>query len=179
MDKIVSLAKRRGFVFAGSEIYGGLANSWDYGPLGVELKNNIKKLWWDFFVLKRDNMHGIDAAVIMNRKVWQASGHEAGFSDPLADCKKCKNRFRPDKLENPKVCPMCGGELTEPRQFNTMMKTFVGPVEGEAGLMCFLIELRAEARKRKDFATSDAIRHRLTELGIALEDGKDGTTWKL
>src|SRR3990167_10614471 len=134
MDKIVSLAKRRGFVFAGSEIYGGLANSWDYGPLGVELKNNIKKLWWDFFVLKRDNMHGIDAAVIMNRKVWQASGHEAGFSDPLADCKKCKNRFRPDKLENPKVCPMCGGELTEPRQFNTMMKTFVGPVEGEAGL---------------------------------------------
>ncbi|MEK9154452.1 MAG: glycine--tRNA ligase [Patescibacteria group bacterium] len=134
MDKIVSLCKRRGFIYPGSEIYGGLANSWDYGPLGVELKNNIKNLWWKIFTYKRDDMYGIDSALIMNRKVWQASGHEVNFSDPLSDCKKCKNRFRPDKLENPKICPVCGGELTEPRQFNTMMKTYLGPVENDTGL---------------------------------------------
>ncbi len=133
-DKIISLCKRRGFVYPGSEIYGGLANSWDYGPLGAELKNNIKKLWWDFFVRRRDDMFGIDAALIMNRRVWEASGHVKNFSDPLSDCKKCKNRFRPDKLKDPKKCPDCGGELTEPRQFNAMLKTFLGPVEGEAGL---------------------------------------------
>jgi glycyl-tRNA synthetase len=135
MEKIISLCKRRGFIYPGSEIYGGLANSWDYGPLGVELKNNIKNLWWKVFVHNRDDMFGIDAALIMNRKVWQASGHEKQFIDFLSDCKKCKNRFRPDKLEKSNKCPLCGGALTEPRQFNTMLKTFIGPVEGEAGLI--------------------------------------------
>jgi glycyl-tRNA synthetase len=99
MEKIVSLCKRRGFVFPGSEIYGGLANSWDYGPLGVELKNNIKQLWWKRFVQQRDDMVGIDAALIMNPKVWEASGHVATFNDPLVECKKCHNRFRPDQIE--------------------------------------------------------------------------------
>lgn len=134
MLKIVSLAKRRGFVYPGSDIYGGLANSWDFGPLGVELKNNIKQLWWRFFVQNRSDMYGIDAALIMSRKVWQASGHEKKFADLMSDCKKCKNRFRSDNLENQKKCPDCGGELTEPRQFNTMLKTYIGPVEDEAGL---------------------------------------------
>ncbi len=137
MEKIVSLCKRRGFVYPGSEIYGGLANSWDYGPLGVELKNNIKKLWWKRFVSDREDMFGLESALLMNRKVWQASGHIERFNDPLSDCMKCKNRFRPDKLENPKICPMCGGTLTEPRQFNTMLKTFLGPVEDESGLTYF------------------------------------------
>jgi len=98
MDELVSLAKRRGFVYPGSSIYGGLANSWDFGPLGVELKNNIKRLWWEFFVRRRSDMYGLDAAIIMNRKVWQASGHEEGFSDPLVECKKCHERFRVDHL---------------------------------------------------------------------------------
>src|SRR5258708_2571310 len=98
MEKIVSLAKRRGFVFPGSEIYGGLANSWDYGPLGVELKNNIKNAWWQRFVHRRDDMVGIDAALIMNPKVWEASGHLKEFSDPLVECKKCHTRFREDQI---------------------------------------------------------------------------------
>ncbi|KKP98710.1 MAG: Glycine-tRNA ligase [Parcubacteria group bacterium GW2011_GWD2_38_12] len=136
MDKIVSLCKRRGFVFPGSEIYGGLANSWDYGPLGVELKNNIKNLWWKTFVHGRDDMQGIDAALIMNPKIWEASGHTtAGFADPMVDCKKCKKRFRSDHLpEDTKICPDCKGELTEPRMFNLMFRTFIGPVEDESAL---------------------------------------------
>jgi glycyl-tRNA synthetase len=134
MEKIVSLAKRRGFIYPGSEIYGGLANSWDYGPLGVELKNNIKQLWWKFFVRDREDMLGVDAALIMNRKVWAASGHEKNFSDPLAECQSCHKRFRADKLDNPKICPDCGGKLSEPRQFNTMLKTYLGPVEGDAAM---------------------------------------------
>ena len=109
MDKILSLSKRRGFIFPGSEIYGGLANSWDYGPLGAELKKNIKDEWWKRFVRLRTDVVGIDAALIMNPKVWEASGHVGGFSDPLIDCKKCKNRFRADHLrdkffiENPDI----------------------------------------------------------------------------
>ena len=99
MDKIISLCKRRGFVFPGSEIHGGLANSWDYGPLGVELKNNIKQLWWNRFVHRRDDMVGIDAALIMNPKVWEASGHLKEFADPLIECRKCHSRFRMDQLE--------------------------------------------------------------------------------
>lgn len=136
MEKIISLCKRRGFVFPSSEIYGGLANSWDYGPLGVELKNNIKNLWWKTFVHQRDDMQGIDAALIMNPKVWEASGHTtAGFADPMVDCKKCKKRFRADHLpEGTKKCPDCGGELTEPRMFNLMFRTFIGPVEDESAL---------------------------------------------
>ncbi|OGM90246.1 glycine--tRNA ligase [Candidatus Wolfebacteria bacterium RBG_13_41_7] len=133
MEKIVSLCKRRGFIFPGSEIYGGLANSWDYGPLGVELKNNIAQLWWKRFVQNRDDMIGIDAALIMNSKVWEASGHLREFSDPLVECKNCHERFRADQID--KICPNCGGkEFTQSRQFNILMKTFLGPVEGEKAI---------------------------------------------
>jgi len=129
MDKIVSLCKRRGFVFPSSEIYGGLANSWDYGPLGVELKNNIKQLWWKRFVQERDDMVGIDAALIMNPKVWEASGHVSNFSDPLVECKKCHIRFRADVIDLKKACVSCEAKdgFTEPKQFNLMLRTFLGP----------------------------------------------------
>lgn len=132
MDKIVSLCKRRGFVLPGSEIYGGLANSWDYGPIGVELRNNIKNAWWKMFVHQRDDIVGLESAVIMNAKVWQASGHLKHFTDPLVDCKKCKNRFRANQLKEQKKCPGCGGALTQVRQFNMMLKTHLGPVQDEA-----------------------------------------------
>ena len=136
MEKIVSLCKRRGFIFPGSEIYGGLANSWDYGPLGVELKNNIKQLWWKRFVHSRDDMVGIDAALIMNPKVWENSGHVATFSDPLVECTKCHHRFRKDQLEKDN-CPDCKGKLTESKQFNLMLKTFLGPIEDEISKVYF------------------------------------------
>jgi glycyl-tRNA synthetase len=138
MEKIVSLAKRRGFVFPGSEIYGGLANSWDYGPLGVELKNNIKNLWWKRFVQQRDDMVGIDAALVMNPKVWAASGHLATFSDPLVECKKCHERMRADNLPEDSKCAKGGQhEFTEAKQFNLMLKTFLGPAEDDANLAYF------------------------------------------
>ncbi len=139
MHKILSLAKRRGFVFAGSEIYGGLANSWDYGPLGVALKNNIKKWWWDRFVHRRDDMVGLDSALIMNPKVWEASGHVSTFSDPLVECKKCHARFRADQIDVKKPCEHCGAKdgFTAPRQFNLMFKTFVGPAEDQASIAYF------------------------------------------
>lgn len=128
LEKVVSLCKRRGFIFPGSEIYGGLANSWDYGPLGVELKNNIKQLWWKMFVQSRDDMVGIDAAIIMNPKVWEASGHISGFSDPLVECKKCHNRFRSDQIEG--KCSVCGSkEFTEPKQFNLLFPIRLGSTE--------------------------------------------------
>jgi glycyl-tRNA synthetase len=131
MEKVVNLCKRRGFVFPGSEIYGGLGASLDYGPLGVELKRNVKEAWWRSVVTGRDDVVGVDCAIIMHPRVWEASGHLEGFSDPLVDCKSCKQRFRADHVAGPK-CPACGGELTEARQFNLMFKTFVGPVEGTA-----------------------------------------------
>jgi len=131
MEKIVSLCKRRGFVYQGSEIYGGLAGTWDYGPLGVALKKNIENLWWRQFVSSRDDMYGIDSSVLMNSHVWEASGHVSGFSDPLVQCEKCKRRFRSDHLDNTVKCPECGGKLSEPKQFNMMFKTSVGSVEGE------------------------------------------------
>ena len=131
MDKIVSLAKRRGFIFPGSEIYGGLANSWDYGPLGVELKNNVKRAWWRSMVMERDDVVGIDAAIIMHSKVWEASGHLSSFSDSLIECKKCHERFRETEHGKP-LCPKCGGEMTESKKFNLMFKTFIGPVEDSA-----------------------------------------------
>ncbi|MEK7174406.1 MAG: glycine--tRNA ligase [Patescibacteria group bacterium] len=149
MEKIVSLAKRRGFVYPGSEIYGGLANSWDYGPLGVELKNNIKNIWWERFVHRRDDVVGIDAALIMNPKVWEASGHLSTFSDPLVECRKCHSRFRADHLgftdAQGKIltragvaCPECGKkDWTEPKQFNLMLKTFLGPAEEAANIVYF------------------------------------------
>ncbi|KKT34800.1 MAG: Glycine-tRNA ligase [Parcubacteria group bacterium GW2011_GWA2_44_12] len=135
MKAIVSLAKRRGFVFPGSDIYGGLANTWDFGPLGAQMKKNIKDLWWKRFVESRADIVGIDAVILMNPAVWEASGHVAGFSDPLSECKKCKRRFRSDHLiENigqKEKCPEagCGGALTEPRNFNLMFKTHIGPTE--------------------------------------------------
>ena len=133
MDAIVSLCKRRGIIFQNSEIYGGIGNTWDYGPLGVELKNNVKDAWWRRVVYERDDMEGLDAAILMNPATWVASGHLENFNDPLADCKKCKHRFRLDDVAD-LHCPDCGGELTEARSFNLMFKTFVGPVEDEASL---------------------------------------------
>jgi glycyl-tRNA synthetase len=133
MDKIVSLCKRRGIIFQNSEIYGGIGNTWDYGPLGVELKRNVKDAWWKSAVYERDDMEGLDAAILMNPAVWEASGHLESFTDPLVDCKKCKHRFRLDDLDG-EVCPDCGGELTESRSFNLMFKTFVGPVEDSASV---------------------------------------------
>jgi len=133
MDKIVELCKRRGFIFQSSEIYGGIGSSYDYGPLGVELKRNIKEAWWQDMISRREDVVGLDSAIIMSPAVWEASGHLKHFTDPLVDCKSCKQRFRADDLEGDK-CPECGGELTEVRQFNTMFKTFVGPVEDEASV---------------------------------------------
>lgn len=134
MDDLVSLCKRRGFIFQGSEIYGGLAGTWDYGPLGVALKNNVKKLWWKRFVDDRDDMFGVDAAILMNPRAWEASGHVAGFADPLVECSKCKHRFRADQLEDAKKCPDCGGALGEARAFNMMFKTHVGAVEDPSSI---------------------------------------------
>lgn len=139
MDKVVSLCKRRGFVFPGSEIYGGMANSWDYGPLGVELKNNIKQLWWKRFVQSREDMVGIDAALIMNPRVWEASGHLKNFSDPLVECKKCHSRFRADNIDTMAACQSCGEKagFTEAKMFNLMFKTFIGPAEEQANIAYF------------------------------------------
>jgi glycyl-tRNA synthetase len=133
MDKIVSLCKRRGIIFQNSEIYGGIGNTWDYGPLGVELKKNVKDAWWKSVVYERDDMEGLDAAILMNPATWKASGHLESFTDPLVDCKKCKHRFKLDDIEGDR-CPDCGGELTEARSFNLMFKTFVGPVEDSASV---------------------------------------------
>jgi len=133
LEKIVSLCKRRGFIFPGSEIYGGLANSWDYGPLGVQLKKNIKDLWWDKFVERREDIVGIDAAIFMNPKIWEASRHVSEFSDPLVECKKCHQRFREDQIEG--VCPNCGGkEFTEAKQFNLMFPIRLGPTEDSSNM---------------------------------------------
>ncbi|WP_307189050.1 glycine--tRNA ligase [Caldicellulosiruptor sp. DIB 104C] len=134
MDEIVSLCKRRGFIFQSSEIYGGLNSCWDYGPLGVEMKNNIKRLWWKANVQLRDDVVGLDSSILMNPKVWEASGHLTNFADPMADCKVCKKRWRTDQLSEYK-CPECGGELTEARMFNLMFKTFMGPVEDESAVV--------------------------------------------
>src|SRR3989344_6270369 len=137
IEKIVSLCKRRGFVYPGSEIYGGLANSFDYGPLGVELKNNIKNIWWKRFVHQRDDIVGIDAALIMNPKVWESSGHLKEFKDPLVECKKCHKRFRADEIGDD--CPECGSKksFNEAKDFNLMFKTFLGPSEDSASTVYF------------------------------------------
>lgn len=136
LEDIVSLCKRRGFIFQGSEVYGGLSGTWDYGPLGVQLKRNIMALWWKMFVEDRDDMYGVDAAILMNQKVWQASGHVDTFTDPLVECSNCKGRFRADKLDDPYICPKCGQKNTfgEARPFNMMFKTNVGPVDDEASI---------------------------------------------
>lgn len=134
MDKIVSLCKRRGFIFQSSEIYGGLGSCWDYGPVGVELKRNVKNAWWRSMVETRGDSVGLDCSIMMHPTVWRASGHVEGFSDPLVECKVCHTRWRADQLEKP-GCPACGGELTEPRNFNLMFKTFMGPVEDDAAVV--------------------------------------------
>ncbi|MCH2311818.1 MAG: glycine--tRNA ligase [SAR202 cluster bacterium] len=128
LEELASLAKRRGFVFQSSEIYGGLASTWDYGPLGIELKRKLKELWWDNFVIKQENVFGLDSSIIMHPKVWDASGHTSNFSDPLVECKQCNHRYRSDQIESSE-CTNCGRELSEPRLFNLMFKTFLGPVE--------------------------------------------------
>jgi glycyl-tRNA synthetase len=134
MEELVSLCRRRGFIFQSSLIYGGINSCWDYGPLGVELKNNIKRCWWKSMTQERDDIEGLDASIIMHPRVWEASGHVEGFTDPLVDCKECKRRFRADELGEG-GCPDCGGELTEARQFNLMFRTFMGPVEEEASVV--------------------------------------------
>jgi len=134
MDKIVSLCKRRGFIFPSSEIYGGVSSCWDYGPLGVELKRNIKEAWWRVVVQERDDMVGVDSSILMNPEVWVASGHVDSFTDPLVECKACHQRWRATDLSG-NQCPECGGELTEPRFFNLMFKTFMGAVEDEAAVV--------------------------------------------
>ena len=131
MEKVVNLCKRRGFIFPSSEIYGGLGSTWDYGPVGVELKRNVKEAWWKAVVTGRSDTVGLDASILMHPRVWEASGHVAGFSDPLVECKACHLRFREDHVEGGR-CPECSGELTQPRQFNLMFKTFMGPVEDTA-----------------------------------------------
>jgi glycyl-tRNA synthetase len=167
MDKIAALCKRRGFVYPGSELYGGLANTWDYGPLGVELKNNIKRLWWRTFVQRRRDIVGLDAGILMHPRVWEASGHVVNFNDPLVDCKTCKSRFRADHLLEEKLgikaegmspaeltealhkanlpCPHCGNRtLTDARQFNMMFQTTIGPV-AETGVQVYLRPETAQA----------------------------------
>ena len=138
MEKIVSLCKRRGFIFQSSEIYGGLNGLWDYGPLGVELKRNLKNYWWRIMVHERDDVVGMDGSILMNRAVWKASGHEDTFSDPMIDCRSCKARLRADQVIDKgkgKQCPSCGGkDLTEPRSFNLMFKTYVGATEDESSV---------------------------------------------
>jgi glycyl-tRNA synthetase len=138
MEKIVSLCKRRGFIFQSSEIYGGLSGCWDYGPLGVELKRNLKNYWWHVMVHGRDDVVGMDGSILMNRAIWKASGHEDTFTDPMVDCRSCKARLRTDQVIEKKggrQCPNCGGkDLTEPRPFNLMFKTYVGATEDESSL---------------------------------------------
>lgn len=141
MDKIVSLCKRRGFVFPASDIYGGIGNTYDYGPLGVELLRKVKEAWWSRTVTERTDVVGLDSAIIQNPKVWETSGHVGGFSDPMVDCKKCKGRFRADKLEDARCLEKpskrpgeCEGELTEPREFNLMFKTNVGAAESSSSV---------------------------------------------
>ncbi|UCG10861.1 MAG: glycine--tRNA ligase [Dehalococcoidia bacterium] len=134
MEKIVSLSQRRGFIFPSSEIYGGLQSCWDYGPLGVELKRNVKDAWWRSVVQERDDIAGLDASILMHPQTWAASGHLEGFADPLVECKSCHLRWRSDELKD-RNCPECGGELTEPRLFNLMFKTFMGPLEEEANVV--------------------------------------------
>jgi glycyl-tRNA synthetase len=134
IEKIISLCKRRGFVFLSSEIYGGFGSCYDFGMLGVEMKRNIKQLWWDEMTKKQENIVGIDASILMSPKVWKASGHlTAGFADELVECKKCHKRFKMDELAKD-VCPECRGSLTEPKQFNLMMKTFIGSVEDDSSV---------------------------------------------
>ncbi len=137
MEKLVSLCKRRGFVYQSSEIYGGLTGAWDYGPLGVELKNNLQRFWWRDMTQLHENIVGLDAAIFMHPRIWEASGHVDNFSDPLVDCRNCKSRFRADQIELEEPCPVCGesGTFTEPREFNLMFSTYMGSVKNEENIV--------------------------------------------
>ncbi len=137
MDKLVSLCKRRGFVYQSSEVYGGLTGAWDYGPLGVELKNNVERFWWKEMTQLHDNIVGLDAAIMMHPRTWEASGHVENFSDPLVDCRNCKSRFRADQIDLEAPCPVCGekGTFTEPRDFNLMFSTYMGAVKSEDNIV--------------------------------------------
>jgi glycyl-tRNA synthetase len=192
-DSVVNLAKRRGFVFPSSEIYGGTRSAWDYGPLGVELKENVRRQWWKTMVTSRDDIVGIDSAVILATEVWQASGHLATFTDPLTECLHCHHRFRADNLEDDFVarkgrqpvdglkeiaCPNCGtrGQWTEPRDFNGMLKTYLGPVEDESavhylrpetaqGIFVNFLNVMTSARKKPPFGiaqTGKSFRNEIT-----------------
>lgn len=165
MDKISSLCKRRGFIFQGSEIYGGLANTWDYGPYGVELKNNLKRAWWKSNVQERNDILGMDCAILMHPRVWEASGHVHNFFDLKSDCKNCKKRFKSEDLKDKNKCPACGGELTESRPFNLMFKTYQGPLE-ESGSE---IHLRPETAQGMfvNFANILDSRHPKLPFGMA------------
>jgi glycyl-tRNA synthetase len=179
MDKLVSLAKRRGYVFQSSEIYGGTGSVWDYGPLGVELKRNVKELWWSSMVHSRDDIEGLDAAILMNPSVWEASGHVEGFTDPLVECSNCHRRFRADLPEVEKgQCPSCGTKdvFAEPRMFNLMFKTFMGPVEDSSatvyirpetaqGIYVNFLNVQSTARQRVPFGIAQigkAFRNEIT-----------------
>jgi len=164
METIVSLCKRRGFVFPSSEIYGGLASCWDYGPFGVELKRNIKDAWWKTIVQERDDVTGLDTSILMHPRVWTASGHVDSFADSMVECKSCHLRWRAEELRDEK-CPKCGGKLTKPRMFNLMFKTFMGPVEDEAST----IYLRPETAQGMfvNFENVVAISRKKLPLGIA------------
>src|SRR3989338_3425508 len=171
MDTLIALAKRRGFVFPGSDIYGGLANSWDYGQLGTELKRNIMDAWWHRFVRSRDDMVGLDAAIIMNPKVWEASGHLAEFTDPLVECRKCHSRLRADQIDLNAPCPQCAaaGQFTKPMNFNLMFKTFLGATEDTSATAYLRGEL-AQAMFTDFRLVQDATRKRVP-FGIA-QQGK-------
>jgi len=179
MDKIVSLTKRRGYIFQSSEIYGGTGSVWDYGPLGVELKRNIKDRWWASMVHQRDDIEGLDAAILMHPRVWEASGHVEGFTDPLVECTNCHRRFRADMPEvESGQCPSCGmkGTFTEPRMFNLMFKTFMGPVEDSSstvyirpetaqGIYVNFLNVQGAARQRVPFGIAQigkAFRNEIT-----------------
>jgi len=144
MEKIVSLCKRRGFIYPGSEIYGGLASTYDFGPLGVELKNNVKKLWWKYFVQDREDMVGLDGGILLSPKIWEASGHVKNFKDALVECKQCHLRFRPDKLKDASKCPECGGQFTDPKLFLGMFKTVIGATDKD-GVEAYLRPETAQA----------------------------------
>ena len=170
MDEITSLAKRRGIAFQSSEIYGGLRSSWDYGPLGTELRRNIRSAWWRSMVQLRDDVVGLEASIIMSPKVWQASGHVDAFHDPLVECLNCHQRFREDHLEpddtGERVCPNCGGHgFTEPRQFNMMFKTHMGPIEDDDAV----VYLRPETAQGMfvDFPQVQTVSRRKLPFGIA------------
>ena len=163
MSELVSLCKRRGFIFQSSEVYGGLQSCWDYGPLGIELKNNLKNTWWKSMTYREDVV-GIDASIFMHPKVWKASGHVDGFNDPMIDCKQCKERYRADQIDISKPCQKCGAKdsFTESRDFNLMFKTQMGPVEDSSsevylrpetaqGIFVNFLNVQSTMRKKTTF----------------------------